>query len=86
MHCPSTHLLSHAPKVRIVIPDHNCLGMIQNRVDIPDHQFGNVWNTIKDEVSVGPDQASYIYVFVIDAQIVAFTQESFDDFDHGAFP
>ena len=58
--------------------------MTKNRIDILDHQFGNVWNMIEDEVPVGTDQAGHMNVFVIDPKVVAFPDKSFDDFDHGA--
>ncbi len=50
-------VLGHTLKVRVIGANHNCLCMTKNRIDILDHQFGNVWNMIEDEVPVGTDQA-----------------------------
>src|SRR5205814_117920 len=76
-------VLGHTLKVRVIGANHNRLCMTKNRIDILDHQFGNVWNMIEDEVPVGTDQAGHMNVFVIDPKVVAFPDKSFDDFDHG---
>src|SRR5579859_3703848 len=41
-------------------------------------------NAIEDEVSVGTHQLCQVYVFVVDAEVVAFSDEAFNYLNHGA--
>ena len=61
------------------------LGVVQNRIDLVDHQPGYVRDVIQDEVAIRADQAGYIYVFVVNAQVVALPDEMLDHIDHRTF-
>src|SRR5271155_3679134 len=71
-------------KLGILIANDHGLRVFENRVDVLDHEPRNVRNAVEDEVAIGPDQAGHLHVLVKNAQIVAFADEMFDDFDHGA--
>src|SRR5271170_5175681 len=67
---------------RILVADHDGLGMIQNRIDTVDHEPGYVRNMIEDEVSIGANQAGQVYIFIENTQVIAFADEVFNDLDH----
>src|ERR1700722_15734768 len=59
--------------------------MIQHCVDSVHHKPGNMRNTGQDEVAVGTDQASHLYVAVENTQVVTFADQVLDDLDHRTF-
>src|SRR5216683_5427777 len=76
-----TQTLGHFVEVRILVADHDGLSVIQHCVDVADHKFGYVRNTVEDEVPVRANQSCNIHVLVIDAQVMALPDKAFDDFD-----
>src|SRR5437016_5040038 len=74
--------LQDSLELRILVADHDCLGMIQDRIDSVDHQSRYVGNAVEDEVAICANQACQVYIPVKNAQVIAFADEMFDDFDH----
>ncbi len=71
-------------KLRILITNHNSLGVIENAIYVVHHEAGNVRNAVEDEVPIRANQACHIHAFVKNAEIVAFADEVLDHFDHRA--
>src|SRR5580704_876112 len=75
----------HSLKIRILVPDDNCLSVIQHGVNAANHKFGYVGNMVEDKVPICSNQLGKIYVPVIDAQVIPLAEKAFDDFYHGTF-
>src|SRR4029077_13830959 len=75
--------LEDATKLRILIADHDCLGVIQHGIDPAHDQSGNVRNMVENEVPIGTNQASQTHVLVINPEVIALADEVFNNFDHG---
>src|ERR1700722_1740052 len=82
---PLPQALGNSFEIRIFITDHDSLCMNQHFVHVIDHELRYVWNVVQDKVSVRAHQTGDIHVPVIDAQIVTFSQQSFDDLNHRTF-
>src|SRR5579864_551006 len=80
-----TQTLEYAAKIRIVVSDHNRFRMLENRIDTVDHQPGYVRNAIEDEIPIGTNETGQVHILIENAQVVAFSDESFDYFDHRTF-
>lgn len=60
--------------------------MIEHGVDAGNHEAGDMGDAVEDEVAIGSDQAGDVHVLVVNAQVIAFSDEALNDLDHGAFP
>src|SRR5690349_18795862 len=59
--------------------------MLENRIDTVHHQPGYVRNAIENEIPIGTNEAGQVHILIENAQVVTFSDEPFDYFDHGTF-
>src|SRR5262249_25413888 len=72
------------PEIGILRADNHGLGVVQDFVDVVDHQFGDMGNAVEDEIAVCAHQAGYAHVLVVDAKVKALSDKALDNLDHRA--
>src|ERR1041385_9264118 len=65
-HLAGAQALRHAVEAAVIVPNHDGLRVIENLVDVLDHQLRDVGNAVQDEIAVRTDEAGKLHVLVVD--------------------
>src|SRR5690348_10316241 len=65
-------------EVRIVIADNNCLRMVENGVDVINHEARYMRDPVQDKIAIGTYQARHSDIIIVDSQVIALSQKALD--------
>src|SRR5579859_2067033 len=57
-----TQTIGDIPELRILVANHHRLRMVQNIIDVANHELRDVGNAVENKVPVGAHQAGDVYI------------------------